>query len=87
MTRLEKMQRAVRLWLYLYSGWINNMHIIRKTGTINKAAEMKFFKTCSRLYKNVLNSSKWVAEKLKIFDLNNIFFQYRSELKYYVSQT
>ena len=79
MTRLEKMQRAIRLWLYLYSGWINNMDIIRKTGTTNKTAEIKFFKTCSRLYKNVLNSCKRVAEKLKIFDLNDIFFQYRSE--------
>jgi hypothetical protein len=38
---------------------------IRKTGTTNKAAEMKFFKTCSRLYKNVLNSSKRVAEKYR----------------------
>jgi hypothetical protein len=55
------------------------MDIIRKTGTTNKAAEMKFFKTCSSLYKNMLNSSKRVAEKLKIFDLNNIIFQYRSE--------
>jgi hypothetical protein len=35
----------------------------------------------------MLNSSKRVAEKLKIFDLNNIIFQYRSEWKYYVSQT
>jgi len=40
---------------------------------------MKFVKTCSRLYKNMLNSSKRIAEKLKIFDLNNIVFQYRSE--------
>ena len=55
------------------------MDIIRKTGTTNKTAEIKFFKTCSRLYKNVLNSCKRVAEKLKIFDLNDIFFQYRSE--------
>lgn len=79
MTRLEKIQRSIWLLLYLYSGSINNMDIIKKIGTTNKAAEMKFFKTCSRLYKNMLNSSKRVAEKLKIFDLNNIIIQYRSE--------
>ena len=62
------------------------MDIIKKIGTTNKAAEMKFFKTCSRLYKNMLNSSKRVAEKLKIFDLNNIIIQYRSEWTYRVSQ-
>jgi len=64
------------------------MDIIKKTvTTTNKAAEMKFVKTCSRLYKNMLNLHKRIAEKLKIFDLNNIIFQYRSERKYYVSQT
>jgi hypothetical protein len=53
-----------------------------KTGITNKAAEMKFFKTCSRLYKNMLNPSKRVAEKLKIFVLSSIIFQYGSEWKY-----
>jgi hypothetical protein len=63
------------------------MDIIKNTETTNKAAEMKFFKTRSRLYKNMLNSSKRVAEKLKTFDFSNIIFQYRSEWKFYVSQT
>ena len=48
--------------------------LLKKTGTTNKAAEMKYVKTCSRLYKNKLNSSKRVAKKLKIFDLNNMIF-------------
>lgn len=51
-----------------------------------EAAAMKFLKTCSRLCKNVLNLTKRVAE-LKIFDLNNIIFQYGSERKYCASQT
>jgi hypothetical protein len=60
--------------------------LLKKQEQQTEAALMKFV-TCSRLCKNVSNSTKIVAEELKIFDLSNIIFQYRSEKKYYVSQT